>query len=379
MLSGTVAIASSERLRASALGAIVSSLMALVLGFGCATAPDVAVDPRAGPPPRIATTGLATRTEGVYNAPDGAELGYMHYAAPSVEAKVALVYLHGIESHSGWFDIAADLLVGKGYEVYALDRRGSGINRENRGFLSGHVDSLETLIDDIQTFVRPLTSRYDSVFLVGLSWGGKLALGYGLQHPEDLDGLILITPGLRALVDVGPGTKLKTWFASWASPTTPIRTPIEPEMFTTTPEYLNYIRNDPLRLHYATARFFMESHRFEKTIDRLMPENQLPILLFLAGKDRIIDNAGVLRVLKQGDEGLVEIANYPDQTHSIQFDAPKRMVDDMARWIERRRRAIGSGPPRTALWPIPLLESWVRTGPRFLTPEPQSTAAARSP
>ena len=110
---------------------------------------------------------------------------------------------HGIESHAGWFAIAAAELRRRGFDVYCLDRRGSGLNRANRGFVSGHVDAYETLLADIDAFVRPLRPRYDHVFLVGLSWGGKLALAYGLSHPETVDGLVLITPGLRATVDVG--------------------------------------------------------------------------------------------------------------------------------------------------------------------------------
>jgi alpha-beta hydrolase superfamily lysophospholipase len=67
-----------------------------------------------------------------------------------------------------------------------------------------------------------------------------------------------------------------------------------------------------------------------------MPKNRLPILLFLAGQDRIIDNAGVLRVLERGGQDVLDVVEYEDQTHSIQFDAPQRLVDDMSRWIEQQ-------------------------------------------
>jgi alpha-beta hydrolase superfamily lysophospholipase len=131
--------------------------------------------------------------------------------------------------------------------------------------------------------------------------------------------------------------------ASGLAPQTPIATPIEPEMFTTTPKFLEYIRNDPLRLHYSSARFFMVSHRAEKAIDRRMPENRLPILLFLAGNDRIIDNEGVLQVLNRGDSERLEVITYADQTHSVQFDAPERLVGHMAEWIERQRGSAKAG------------------------------------
>ena len=56
---------------------------------------------------------------------------------------------------------------------------------------------------------------------------------------------------------------------------------------------------------------------------------------FRAGQDVIIDNAGVLEALKDGGEEALEVINYEDQTHSIQFDAPERLVRDMLAWMQR--------------------------------------------
>jgi len=268
---------------------------------------------------------------GQYAGSDGASLAYVSYAQPG--ATTALVYLHGIESHAGWFALAADALRNQGFDVYCLDRRGSGLNRENRGFLSGYVDDYSTLLADIHAFIAPLRERYQQVFLVGLSWGGKLALSYGLTHPQDVDGLVLITPGLRAEVDVSFANKLKIALLSPLNPGARVPVPIQPEMFTTTPLYLDYIRDDPLRLTSATVRFFWQSHRLDKYVDRNIAGNRLPVQLFLAGKDTIIDNDGVLELLLQGQAPGLDVLSYEDQTHSIQLDAPQRLVDDMTDWI----------------------------------------------
>ncbi len=271
---------------------------------------------------------------GEYASSEGANLAYVAYTQPV--ARTALVYLHGIESHAGWFALAAEHLHQQGFDVYCLDRRGSGLNRENRGFLSGHVDDYTTLLVDVRAFIAPLHDRYDQVFLVGLSWGGKLALSYVLAYPEDIDGLVLITPGLRAEVDVSFLHKLKIALLSPLNPTARVPTPIQPEMFTTTPVYLDYIRQDPLRLTSATVRFFWQSHRLDKYIDRNIGDNRLPVQLFLADGDRIIDNDGVLKLLQQGQGPGLDVLRYEDQTHSIQLDAAQRLVDDMTNWIERR-------------------------------------------
>jgi alpha-beta hydrolase superfamily lysophospholipase len=80
----------------------------------------------------------------------------------------------------------------------------------------------------------------------------------------------------------------------------------------------------------------MESHKLETAIDRDMPGNRLPILLFLAGRDRIIDNEAVVQLLERGDQDVLDVVTYEDQTHSIQFDAPERLVEDASRWVKRQ-------------------------------------------
>ena len=297
---------------------------------GCAVAP-VATPEKPIEVAQHPAPGGVPGTLGEYTGSDGATLAYVSYAQPG--ATTALVYLHGIESHAGWFALAADALRTRGFDVYCLDRRGSGLNRENRGFVSGYVDDYSTLLADIRAFIAPLRERYRRVFLVGLSWGGKLALSYGLAHPQDVDGLVLVTPGLRAKVDVSFPNKLKIALLSPLNPGARVPVPIQPEMFTTTPLYLEYIRDDPLRLTSATVRFFWQSHRLDRYVDRNIAGNQLPVLLFLAGQDTIIDNNGVLEVLLQKRAPGLDVLWYEDQTHSIQLDAPQRLVDDTTDWI----------------------------------------------
>jgi len=273
-------------------------------------------------------------SEREFQARDGNTLGYIAYTTPG--ATTALVYLHGIESHAGWFAQAATLLRDRGYDVFNLDRRGSGINRENRGYVSGHIDHYPVLLDDIHDFITPLREHYRHVFLVGLSWGGKLATAYDLEYPAEVDGLILITPGIKALVDVSLPVKLKIVLFAQLSPQTPIESPIAPEMFTTTPRYLDYIKGDPSRLTHATARFYWQSSRLDSYLAANIAALDKPTLLFLAGQDRIIDNAGVLGMLNRGNTATLTVIDYPDQTHSVQFDDPDRLVQDMDHWLQRQ-------------------------------------------
>ena len=56
-----------------------------------------------------------TAREATFLADDGKELGYVHYKASGASSEVALVYLHGIESHAGWFKMASERLQARGF------------------------------------------------------------------------------------------------------------------------------------------------------------------------------------------------------------------------------------------------------------------------
>ncbi len=271
-----------------------------------------------------------------FAASDGKTLGYVHYRPLQQQSGIALVYLHGIESHAGWFEGPAFMLAERGHEIFCLDRRGSGINRENRGFTSGDVNDWKTLIDDIHVFLQQIRPAHKQCAVVGLSWGGKLALAYALSHPEDVDSLVLITPGLVSRVDLNWGQKLGVALSLLAHPKARFALPIKTEMFSDDPAWLDLIRRDPLRLHDATARFLMASRRMDRFIAQRIGENRIPILLFLAGQDQIVNNPATASLLKRGSQSQLQIHCYEDQAHSIQFETPAQLVRDMDEWLKAK-------------------------------------------
>ena len=49
------------------------------------------------------------------------------------DAVADVVYLHGIVSHGGWYVTSCDHLAANGFQVHFLERRGSGLNPDQRG------------------------------------------------------------------------------------------------------------------------------------------------------------------------------------------------------------------------------------------------------
>ena len=113
----------------------------------------------------------------------------------------ATIYLHGIQSHGGWYEWSASLLADGENPVLMPDRRGSGLNQAARGDVPCFRRWLEDL-DELSAWARSEfgIERFD---VVGVSWGGKLAAAWALERPELVSRLLLIAPGLFPAVGVG--------------------------------------------------------------------------------------------------------------------------------------------------------------------------------
>ncbi len=102
-----------------------------------------------------------------YEAADGYRLHYRHWQ-PAGRTRGRVVYLHGIQSHGGWYERSSRRLCEGGFEVLFPDRRGSGLNEQERG----HAPSAELLLDDVCRLVEPLRAAEPPVpiLLLAVSW-----------------------------------------------------------------------------------------------------------------------------------------------------------------------------------------------------------------
>ncbi|MFQ6049287.1 MAG: alpha/beta hydrolase, partial [Phycisphaerae bacterium] len=126
-----------------------------------------------------------------------------------------VLYLHGIESHGGWFESSAARLAEAGFAVLLPDRRGSGQNHLERG----HARSAGQLLQDVKLQARLLLDRtgFQRAHLLGVSWGGKLAAAAMVRWPALFGSLTLVTPGLFARVHLPGRDRLRViWSALMA-------------------------------------------------------------------------------------------------------------------------------------------------------------------
>lgn len=269
-----------------------------------------------------------------FAASDGYRWFYRHFPAAG-KPLARVVGIHGIQSHGGWYEASSRYLRDAGCDVYFVDRRGSGCNEEARG----DTPSFRRLLDDLGEFLRTLRGPgQPPLFVAGISWGGKLAAGLCYRFPGLLDGVALLAPGFKAKVKPPLQERLKIAATSITSPTELFPIPLsDPALFTANIERQEFIRTDPLSLRQATARFLVESIKFDVYLRRAPKHITPPVLLTLAGEDRIIDNARTHRYAAGFATGDLSITTYRGMHHTLEFEPdPTPVFRDFATWILSR-------------------------------------------
>ncbi|MCG3128728.1 MAG: hypothetical protein CHACPFDD_03619 [Phycisphaerae bacterium] len=244
--------------------------------------------------------------------------------------RVVVIYLHGIQSHGGWYQRSASLLASTGLPVLMPDRRGSGLNPPPRG----DTPAMQRWLDDLSELADGVTAaaRCQQVALVGVSWGGKPACVWAMQHPQRCASLALIAPGLFPQVDIGIVERLRVGWSLISEPEARFAIPLQdPRLFTSDTAAQRWIEQDALKLTHVTGRFLYESRRLDRFLAKA-DKNALPmpIWLALAGEDRIIRNDGTRDWV-----GMVApqtlVTEFTKAHHTLEFDAERERID--AAWL----------------------------------------------
>ena len=260
---------------------------------------------------------------------------------------VAVLYLHGIQSHGGWFEWSASVLAACGLPVVLPDRRGSGLNTDARG----DTPALQRWNDDVDELADSARREFavDRLAVLGVSWGGKTAVSLAVRRPQVVARLLLVTPGVFPAVDVGAARRLAIAASLLAGGSSMHPIPLsDPALFTDSSAGRAFIQQDPLKLEKATARFLYQSARFDAWLRRL-PAGALrvPTILALSEYDRIIRNDSTRQWAAHVAGSYMNTVLFSGQAHTLEFagDAQlyRRLLEDWA--------ASGNESGGGARWP----------------------------
>jgi len=269
-----------------------------------------------------------------FTAGDGYRWRYRRFR-PGDEPRAEVVCVHGIQSHGGWYEHSCTRLSEAGFAVSFLDRRGSGMNDQERGDTPG----FRRLLDDLAEYLRLIRGQSPArrVFLLAISWGGKLAVALQRRHPGLVDGMILICPGFFARVRPPFRQRLAILWSRLVRPRRLFPIPLsDPELFTGNPRWLPFLRDDPLTLRRAAARLLIESVRLDGYLRFCRKHVTVPVLLLLAENDRIIHNVPTRRFVEGLPAADKEIIQYAAAHHTLEFEPePEGFIRDVRTWLER--------------------------------------------
>lgn len=244
----------------------------------------------------------------------------------SVDNHEVVLCLHGVESHSEWFNDVALALAERGFAVFAYDRAGWGQSAGLAGDLSSYTQAINQLCE----IVNQLREKYTRVHLVGLSWGAMFALYTTLRRVILFDSLTLIAPGICPKQGVGfwAGVKIAAYLLTRQfRQTVPLN--IDLTHFTNVAEKTAYLINDKYRTKNITAGFAWETLKMRKFCHEFCGRRAMPpSLLLLAGDDKIIDNTATRALFFRTSTEVEEI---PFTAHSLVFECPERVANAISR------------------------------------------------
>lgn len=253
-----------------------------------------------------------------------------------------VVYLHGIEGHSRWFEETALQLARHGISTYAADRRGAGASKESRG----DIARFDRLIGDTHELLQLVSARHPGapVIIVANCWGAKVGLAAAARDRQThrlVRGIILISPAIAVQVDVALTTKLKiAWNYLLQGGTGQFDIPLTPEHFTDNPVYLDYVANDRLRLTKATARFFVESLKLTSVCKSAFKGVDMPVLVLQSGRDAIVQVSAIQQWFDSLSSSDKALNIFTSAAHSLDFEPePSEYQNFLKEWILTRARS----------------------------------------
>ena len=277
-----------------------------------------------------------------FTASDGYKIHFRHWQSETPRGIV--IASHGIQSHSGWYKASSRAMADAGFDVYFADRRGSGWN----GFQRGHAVHGMRLVNDIRALAAFARDELCSasqggmllpVILMGLSWGGKTAAATAALFPGEFQGLALMYPGLEPRLRPNAWQRIRLKLARRFEVTKhdipiPLRAP---DLFTDNPQWRQFIAEDPLALHNVSSSFLNAGKDLDDIVASRGPEIRCPVLLMLAGRDKIIDNPKTrARVASFRTDDFTSLC-YPDACHTLEFEPDRAVIfSDLTEWLRAR-------------------------------------------
>jgi len=249
---------------------------------------------------------------------NGAPIRYGHWQPEGEKRGTCLILQGRREFIEKYFETVNDLLA-RGFEVFTFDWRGQGKSirlLENRQ--KGHIGKFDDYLADLDIFLkRVIGKEARPLYCLAHSMGGHLALRYAHDHPSTFQKIILTAPMvaihfgapeaiIRRVVGAACALGLSKRYAPYQHDYNDRTQVFEGNRLTSDPERFAeeayFVGRDPL-LAMGGVTFGWLKAALQSTSLLEEPgfaeEIATPILIAIAGADRVVSNERIKRFAKR--------------------------------------------------------------------------------
>ncbi|MFT3703141.1 MAG: alpha/beta hydrolase [Agriterribacter sp.] len=252
---------------------------------------------------------------------------------PEANIRGVIVIVHGLNSHSGYYQWVADEFTAAQYAVYALDLEGRGQSEGERFYVQSiydYVDEVDQLVDIAKAAHQALP-----LFVLGHSAGGVVSCLYTLEHQEKINGLICESFAFQVPAPDFVLTVLKGL------------SHIAPHLHTVTLKNVDFSRdaavveamnNDPLIAHESQPTKTMEQlviadERLKKEFSLIT----LPVLILHGTSDKATKYSGSQFFYDNAGSSDKTLKLYEGHYHDLLNDLDKeKVIADIKEWVIAR-------------------------------------------
>ncbi|EMI57216.1 alpha/beta hydrolase [Rhodopirellula sallentina] len=295
----------------------------------------------------MSTTNAECQQQSTIETPDGRGLHLRRWGEGVGD--IAIVVVHGLGEHSGWYDefgetmscdtlscetLSRETISNDNITTYAYDQHGHGKSPGVRG----HASSLDRFVDDVQVVCDYVAEDQPGaeIVLLGHSMGGHITLKYLLRSNSHPVHRAIVTNPM--ILPKDPPTKAQS-FAAWLTakiiPRVRVSADIEPTQLTQDTEMLRQLAHDPLmheKLSIGIGGELMSSgHEILEQASSLGTE-----LLFLTGSDDEICDPETSRTFCERSGKNCSTKTFDGLRHSLLIEARRDEVfETIKTWLSQ--------------------------------------------
>jgi len=257
---------------------------------------------------------------------------YREWNCPTPKAVIILV--HGLGGYSGRFFEFGPYLAKNGMQVYAIELKGFGESPS----IKGHINNFQLYTKELRSLVGTAKELHPGkkIFMFGESMGGLITLDFTIHHQEMINGIILVSPAVKDKMPYPLKQKFDIFKAALFDPMAFFNAGFNAEIFTRDQVMAKRINNDPLEVRNLTAKFFLSILKAMTFVNMKPQVIKLPVLMLLAGKDKMISAEAAEAYFKKLLSKDKELKWYPEMYHALYVDKDRENVfKDILSWANK--------------------------------------------